>query len=390
MAITTQKYAVVIGGSYVGIKAAKELAQNANSRFHVVLTEANSHFQHLFAFPRFAVATGVETHKAFIPYKPGTFRDCSEGSATIIQARAIDLTNNEVKLDRMVEFEGRQVDSLPYSYLVIATGTKLSPPSTLPGSDKIGGIDYLQKHVQKIRRSSQIAVIGAGAVGVQMATDIKELYPEKEVTLVHSRNQLMNTFDKQLHEIVKERCDELGIKLALGSRVRLPSGGFPTDGHPFDVELVDGRKIETEFAIICTGQTPRSEILSALSPESINESKFITTLPTLQIADPRHPNIFALGDVANTGAHKAARPGFNQALVVAKNILHLESKEPLEDYDFKGMPAAIHLTLGIQKNVLFIDKRDGLPQAKHRDDGVLDMGIDAVWQRRGGGVDAML
>ncbi|KAK3677443.1 vacuolar protein sorting/targeting protein PEP1 [Recurvomyces mirabilis] len=390
MAISPQKYALVIGGSYVGIKAAQELAQNGNGRYHVVLVEANSHFQHLFAFPRFAVATGVETHKAFIPYNPGTFRDCPEGWGTIIQARAIDLTNNEVKLDRMVEFEGGQVDSLPYSYLVIATGTKLSPPSTLPGSDKLGGVDYLQKHVQKIRRSSKIAVIGAGAVGVQMATDVKELYPEKDVTLIHSRNHLMNTFDGKLHEIVKDRCDELGIKLALGSRVKLPPGGFPTDGRAFDIELVDGRKVGTELAIVCTGQTPRSEILSTLTPTTINESKFITLLPTLQIADPRHPNIFALGDVANTGAHKAARPGFNQALVVVKNILHLESKEALEDYDFSGMPAAIHLTLGIKKNVLFTDKRDGYPQAKHRDDGVLDMGIGAVWQRRGGGVDAML
>lgn len=36
-------------------------------------------------------------------------------------------------------------------------------------------------------KAKNIAVIGGGAVGVELATDIKSYYPEKSVTLVHSR-----------------------------------------------------------------------------------------------------------------------------------------------------------------------------------------------------------
>ena len=64
----------------------------------------------------------------------------------------------------------------------------------------------------------------------------------------------------------------------------------------------------TTFQVISTGQTPQSALLSTLSPSSIKDNGFIKTLKTLQIDDPAYPNIFALGDVADTGAHKAARP----------------------------------------------------------------------------------
>lgn len=188
-------------------------------------------------------------------------------------------------------------------------GTKLTPPSTLPGSEKLEGVAWLHEHVEKIKKSKNICVIGGGAVGVQMSTDIKEIYPDKRVVLVHSRQNVMNRFHPKLHGIIAERAKELDIELVLGSRVKLPEGGFPTDGSTFDVQLVDGRKLENfDFAIICTGQTPHSEIMKTLSAEVVDQSGFIRTKPTLQIADDKLPHVFAVGDVAASGAPKAARP----------------------------------------------------------------------------------
>lgn len=87
----------------------------------MVLIEKNSHFQHLFAYPRFAVAAGVDTHKAFIPYTPGTFANCPKDSGVVVQARASDLTKSSVRLDRTVLLDGRHVDSIAYAYLVSVT-----------------------------------------------------------------------------------------------------------------------------------------------------------------------------------------------------------------------------------------------------------------------------
>lgn len=389
--MTVLRNIVVVGGSYVGVNAAQQLAKSLAGRFRVLLIEKHSHFQHLFAFPRFAVATGVDTRKAFIPFVPGTFAGCPQGSGIFVQAEVTGLKKDFVQLDRTVTIDGQQVDSIPYSYLVIATGTKLTPPSTIPVEGKMNGVDYLQKHAQKIISSSSIVLIGGGAVGVQMATDIKELYPEKSVTLIHSRKNVMNKYHPKLHDIIAERCAELGIQLRTGSRVRVPKEGYPTDGSEFEVELEDGSKISADFAVIATGQTPNSEILKTLSPESVGEDNFIRVSKTLQIIDERYPNVFAIGDVAATGAHKAARPAARQATLVVQNIQHLLNEESLEEYEIVD-PPGIHMTLGITKNVVFGNPRPGSsePMIKHRDDGTLDMNIDGVWERRGGGSNALL
>lgn len=85
-----------------------------------------------------------------------------------------------------------------------------------------------------------------------MATDIKELYPEKSVTLIHSRPTVMNRFHSKLDEVIKERCQELSLNLKLGSRVKVPANGYPTDGTIFNVELQDGSTVPADLAVSFT------------------------------------------------------------------------------------------------------------------------------------------
>ncbi|KDN45311.1 hypothetical protein K437DRAFT_294604 [Tilletiaria anomala UBC 951] len=61
------KNVVVLGGSYGGMHAAAVLAARLPPSHRVILIERNSHFNHLYVFPRFSVLPGHE-HKAFIPY----------------------------------------------------------------------------------------------------------------------------------------------------------------------------------------------------------------------------------------------------------------------------------------------------------------------------------
>jgi apoptosis-inducing factor 2 len=311
--MSAPKNLVVIGGSYVGVNVAQQLAAALSDSFRVVLIEKNSHFNHLFAFPRFASTAKVDTKKAFIPYMPGTFA-ATPGvhNNTVIQAKATGLTRTAVELDRPVSLGtgSEQVRSIPYEYLVLVTGTQMVPPSAVPGTEKSEGVAYLQQHAAQVEAAQRIAIVGGGAVGVQMATDIKELYPSKQVTLVHSRPTVMNRFHTDLDAIVKARFAELDIETKLGSRVVSPkaSTAAPADGTPLEVVSQDGSRLETDLVIVCTGQTPQSGLLASLSPSSINESAFIRVRDTLQVQDAALDNVFAIGDVADTGAAKAARP----------------------------------------------------------------------------------
>jgi NADH dehydrogenase FAD-containing subunit len=389
--MTQPKNVLVIGGSYVGLNLAESLATSSRGRFRIMVIEKNSHFQHLFAFPRYAVTTKVDTHKGFIPYQASRLGQ----DGAFFQAKAINLNKDTVTLDREVDLDGVSTKEIPYAALAITTGTKLSPPSTLPSSDKVTGTTYLRRHAEQVERSSNIVIIGGGAVGVQTATDIKEIYPNKTVTLVHSRAQLMPKFHPKFHSLISQSCTDLGINFILNhGRAIIPSEGFPTDGSTFPIRLADDTTVSADMAVIAIGQTPQSEILTTLSPSSIQRDSYISVLPTLQISNPEFPNIFALGDVAATKAPKAARPAIAQAQVVTKNIMTLLGNNDgnikdveLEKYEPTD-PAAIHLTLGIEKSVIFRNPvaQGEEPTIMWKDDGKLDLGIERVWGSRGADV----
>ncbi|KAG8159998.1 hypothetical protein KVR01_010635 [Diaporthe batatas] len=380
---------VVIGGSYVGINAAKELANVLPATHRVLLIDPHSHFNHLFAFPRFAILPDHE-HKAFIPYSGLFNASPNKDLHTIVQAKVVSLKSKELTLDR--EWQGSR--QLSFEYLVAATGTRLASPGSMPSDEKGPAVEYLRKYNQGIKNSKSVILIGGGAVGVQMACDLKEIYPEKEVTLVHSREHIMPVYHERLSDMIKERFAELGVRFVGGSRVDIPEGGYPLGGQggePIAVSLQDGRTLTADFVVQATGQVPNTQFLRDLAPssgESLTNPRngFIRVRPTLQFRDEAYPHLYALGDVADSGAHKAARPGFAQAQVVAKNIQAMvEGRKPSDE--IVVAPAGIHLTLGLTKNTIFRnpDPKAGNnePFVNLKDDGTADMSIDAVWERRG-------
>lgn len=186
------------------------LPRNIGANSHipqVLLIDPHSHFNHLFAFPRFAILPDYE-HKAFIPYT-GVFAESpNKTQHSFIQAKVSSLKPHEVVLDR--EWKGSK--QIPFDYLVAATGTRLAAPGTMPSDEKPNAVDYLKQYNQGIKKSKSVILIGGGAVGVQMACDLKELYPEKEVTLVHSREHIMPFYHEKLSEMIKDRFKELGVK----------------------------------------------------------------------------------------------------------------------------------------------------------------------------------
>ncbi|KIV91141.1 hypothetical protein PV10_05717 [Exophiala mesophila] len=380
------KNVVVVGGSYVGRAAAQELARVIPSTHRVLLIEPHSHFHHLFTFPRFAILPGHE-HKAFVPYT-GIFSSVpNPAQHAVVHARVVSVQARQVILDR--QWQGST--TIPFEYLAIATGTKLSQPAAMKEDDKASSVTYLRSHQNAIKKAKSILIVGGGAVGVQMATDLKEIYPEKQVTVVQSRAHVMPQFHEKLHSRVKQRFDQLGVKLITGARVVLPAGGFPSLGEPFEVKLTTGETLTTEFVVLATGQKPNNDLVADLESAApgtiINpQNGYIRVRPTLQFANKDFPRLFAVGDIADTGSHKAARPGVGQAAVLAKNVQALlEGREPEET--FVVSPPAIHLSLGITENVVFRNpnKAEGQtePVIIERTDGQADMNVEGFWQRLG-------
>ncbi|KAJ7922839.1 hypothetical protein B0H13DRAFT_1981952 [Mycena leptocephala] len=279
----------------------------------------------MFNFPRFSVVQGYE-HTAFIPYD-GVAKSAPAGLVTRIQDTVVGLTATNVLLA-----SGRKVD---YEYL--------SLPVQVESTEFVPACKELQS----------IAVVGAGAVGVELATDIKSFYPEKDVTLIHSRGQILNTFGKRLHDhVLPVLRDELDIRVLLNERPQLPRDRALLKATT--LTFSDGHEEPFDLTIACTGQRPNSSFLATLLPDAISqETSRILVKPTLQLSlasDP-NPRIFAFGDVAEHGGPRMGRAALMQSHTVLHNILSMiYGQPPSATYTPQlVIEAALKLTLGRER-----------------------------------------
>lgn len=91
-----------------------------------------------------------------------------------------------------------------------------------------------------------------GAVGIEMAAELKVIEPEQIVTLIHSRDKLLSS--EPLPDDCKDRALELlresGVLTIMGQRVEDTKSIEPIDGHPrVELTLSNGSKITAGHVI---------------------------------------------------------------------------------------------------------------------------------------------
>ena len=205
---------------------------------------------------------------------------------------------------------------IPYSHLIYALGSHMPEPLRHDSYTKKDGIHWMKDYQQRVHESNEIIIVGGGALGVEMATDIKSLANreglQKKVTLIHSRQQLLPNFDPQIHEVALKRLKELGVNVILGHRLAMTEGcpmgstitpmdkGISNDATAPDgitpvqgsrrqrIRTTLGLELECDMLLLCTGQQPNSEIMARFSPSSVSRhSRLVRVLPSLQVMVPQ-------------------------------------------------------------------------------------------------------
>ncbi|KIX96526.1 uncharacterized protein Z520_07792 [Fonsecaea multimorphosa CBS 102226] len=356
---------VIIGGSFAGYFLAKRLSESLPTGYRVILIERHSHFHFTWNFPRATVLAGQESN-AIIPYPRGHGPRTSPEGAYVFKQGAVAA----IETGKVILQDGSEIR---YEYLAIATGSRSRYPAKLDADadadTKAKCLRFFREEQKRIVAGQDIVVVGGGAAGVEVAGDIKSKYPRKNVTLVHSRERLLNSFDEELHGIARKALEELGVQLCLGERVV-----WGLDGQDCrEVRLRSGKVIQCDVVIQCTGQTPNSTLLKSFSPSSVSAtSGAILADKNLRVRNtPPTANIFALGDVIELPGHagpKMGRAATMQGFLVAENIVRLiraEQKQKqkektemnktpsspalnLKEYTPSMIDSSIELTLGLE------------------------------------------
>lgn len=256
------KQVVVIGGSFAGLQIVHHLTESLPTGYKVVWIEKNSHLNFVFAFPRFSVVSGYE-ERAFIPYE-GVENVAPNGILTRIQDRVVEVCDGYVKLA-----SGQTVE---YAYLAIATGATRALPGQVVATERADGAEELRGVQGVIKESQRIAVVGAGAVGVELAADIKDVFPDKEVTLVHSRDGVLNRFGKRLQDYTLSALrDDLKVRVLLNERPKLPEGEALVKSST--LQFSDGGTEEFDLIVCSIPTLSPIHVLSLMHNRSAAQAK---------------------------------------------------------------------------------------------------------------------
>ncbi len=273
-----QKRVVIVGGGYVGFEVAKALDEHAD----VTLIEQREAFVQPPAAIRALLQPGI-LDQIILPYD----RLLKHGQ--VVRGRATAVSQFEVTLD-----DGK---AYPADYIVLATGSSYAAPFK-PAGDSIADFRNASAVVSaQLSAAHSVVIVGAGAVGTELAGEIAAAQPDKDITLVSSDNTLFPMYPCKLGAQLKRKLERAGVSVVLGQRAEnLQHVDKPYAGP---VALTDGRVIQADLVFPVIGSRPNAGLAQSLPGVTVAPSGRVKTDQWLRPSD--YPNVFVAGDIADVG-----------------------------------------------------------------------------------------
>ncbi|KAJ1753198.1 hypothetical protein LPJ79_000651 [Coemansia sp. RSA 1821] len=370
---------VVAGGNYAGLNAVRHLystliASAKAPKVNITLVDRRDGFLHYIGITR-GITEPHFGQKLWVPYTNVPW--LQHPQITIKQATVQGVHPQHIELA-----SGEQ---LRFSHLIVALGQSRFAPIGASSPTKHDFEQQLHAAFAQIKQAHRIAVVGAGAVGIEMAADIKSDFPDKSVTLVHSRElPLPGPFSDELrHKVVDILQNQLQIDLVLGQRVvaqdppsedmayswdkqattppeqvssMVSAAAAAADNISLALSGASGQhKMQSDCVLRCLGTLNQHHLLHL--PDQVVSKAGIRVLDTLQIDDPAYSHIYACGDICARNVVKLAGVAMYDAYVAATNIARSIMGAPDELMHSPQFPPKILLLMGKQHFAMEADRR---------------------------------
>jgi NADH dehydrogenase len=365
---------VVVGGGAGGLELATRLGDKLARRnqAHITLVErARTHFwkPHLHEIAAGSMDMGTyetnylaQSHWHRFHYRIGEMNGIDRERRLLHVAPFVDEDGIEVTPQR----------SFAYDTLVIAIGSTTNDFGTPGAREHAISLETPAQAVRFHRRlvnacirahvqteplrphQLQVAIIGAGATGVELAAELHNstrtlvsygldrIDPEKDIKLIliEAADRILPALPARLSDAATRLLQSLGVHVRTSARVAevLPDG----------VRLADGTVIPAELVVWAAG-VKAPEILKEFGGLETNRINQLVVLPTLQTT--RDENVFAIGDCAacewvgreGTMVPPRAQAAHQQASHMAKQIRNRISGKPLAAWRYRDFGSLVSL-----------------------------------------------
>jgi NADH dehydrogenase len=368
---------VIVGGGAAGLELATRLGNKLGRRGRAEVTLVDKARSHVWKPKLHEIAAGsmdigvhevsysAQAHWHHFRYRIG-------------ELIGLDRQSRQVRIAAFVDADGVQVTperSFGYDTLVIAIGSEsndFGTPGVAEHALRLETTADAQRFNRGlvnacIRANAQseplephqlrVAIIGAGATGVELAAELHRttrevvsygldrIDPDKDlqIHLIEAADRVLPGLPPGTSAAAQRLVEELGVNVHTKAKVSavLPKG----------VSLADGREIPAELVVWAAG-VKAAGVLKDLDGLESNRINQLVVRPTLQTT--HDDDIFAIGDCAACAWPEAnngkggfvpprAQAAHQQASHVAKQIQRRLAGKPLREYRYRDFGSLVSL-----------------------------------------------
>ncbi|KAJ7048527.1 hypothetical protein C8F01DRAFT_1223079 [Mycena amicta] len=297
-----RKSIVIVGGGTAGVNTARPLSAKLDaSQYALTLIDPRPFRVILPATLRMIMLALVPHHKLF-----------HNGNGVFIQDSVQAISQKAGENTGVLTLGSGE--TVPYDVLILATGLAWAHPIAFPDSEA-DIQEYVKNRREEFAGVDSYVLVGGGAIGCELAGELKDIWPTKDVSIVHGQPLLLNdTYKDRYRKRVANDLAKRGVKLLLNEIVLIDAVSLTS------VTTQNGLKITAGLVVKTTGAAgPNTAYIQSLGPNVLTPAGFVKVKPTLQLQN--FPNIFAAGDIIEWAEQKQAIKAQEHGHLMAKNVL---------------------------------------------------------------------
>lgn len=317
---------LIVGGSYAGLSALVTLKNRLRERhgknISVAIIEPKAGLLNVLGISR-ALVDPDFAKTQFIPFenlKDISFDKVVTSDRYVQQHMGPALRSNGAGLDvtfihgkaGQVQLNSAQFalngtdhtwNEIEFQYCVIAAGRNRRWPTSPTAHNYESYMNEMGEFNRMVQKCKTISVVGAGAVGIEIAGEFKNKYPGIDVHLFHPHASFPpELLSAEFDLLVRSSLDRAGVKVHTGVRVKSEADGV--------LEMTNGEKFTSDFTYWCNGFHNNTEILGDQLARYISPQNNVYVndrlQPHLPGETPAVENVFCVGDMMEIPGIKLA------------------------------------------------------------------------------------